>query len=129
MVPFLLQVQSQSADVGASLLPDVNRQRCLQTKWVLCCCAQAGRDPGWKDCCTRQLCSPWMLLICLGMVLPRVAAWLSLCSSGRFAARCFMHELSITAGIWHLQKVCKSCFSHEEGRLVSQLWACVPDHA
>ena len=45
-----------------------------------------------------------MLLICLGMVLPRVAAWLSPCSSGSFAARCFMHDISITAGIWHIQK-------------------------
>ena len=45
-----------------------------------------------------------MLLICLGMVLPRVAACWSLCSSGSFAARCFMHDVSITPGICHLQK-------------------------
>ena len=57
-----------------------------------------------KGCCTRQVYSPLMLLICLGMVLPRVVAWLSLCSSGSLAARCFMHDISITAGIWYLQK-------------------------
>ena len=41
-----------------------------------------------------------MLLIRLGMVLPKVAARWSLCSIGSFAARS-MHDMSISAGMWH----------------------------
>ena len=71
-----------------------------------------------------------MLLICLGMVLLRVAVWLSLWSSGSFAARCFKHKPSMSATIWHLDKglpracfSCSSLMNFEEGRLEPQLWA------
>ena len=60
---------------------------------------------------------PWMLLICLGMVLPRGAAWWSrICSCDRFAAGCFKHEVSIPAETWHLQKdlPCTCCSSLDD---------------
>ena len=73
-----------------------------------------------------------MLLICLGMVMPRVATRWTLCSSRSFAARC-MHDVSIEAGIWHLQKgsvtLSSRCFSlivFQEGSMGAQLWACDP---
>ena len=60
-----------------------------------------------------------MLLICLAMVLPRMAAWWSLCSSGSFAARYFKHDRTITAGTWH------SLMIVQAGSMEPQLWAWV----
>ena len=79
------------------------------------------------------LCLPCRLLICLGMVLPRVAATWSLCSSGIFAARYSMHDISITAGIWKFVRVglkhaplqSVDDWFQEEGSMGPQLWACL----
>ena len=44
-----------------------------------------------------------MLLVCLGMILPRVAVWWRLlCSAGSLGVRCLMHDFGSTTGIWHL---------------------------
>ena len=60
------------------------------------------------------------------MVVPRVAACLSLCSSVSFGARCLLYIASISAGLWHLQEdpgTLLSIMIVEEGSMEPQLWA------
>ena len=129
MVPLLLQMQSQSADVRASLLL---RFACKQGRTSAAVLVQEKMRndmtaPGiiaCLKCYSAWFCPEWLQGgACVGL-----AALLT---------RCFIHDNSIAAGIWHLQdgqmalSMLHSLQSDEwfmflESSMDPQLWACDP---
>ena len=96
VVPLLLQVWSQPADIRASLLI---RLACKQRR---CCCAVVSNDPEQLQRGARQLYLPGVVLISLCMAGFRVAVWSRLiCSFGSVAVR-FLHIGRVASSMIHL---------------------------